>query len=141
LNAQIGEYDIDYVVLDLGLEVNVMTKQTWALMRKPKSIDSPIRFKMANQQDVIPFGSLEHVPVDIDRVRTFSYFEIIEIVYDNYSYPMLLGIDWAFNNSTVVDLKKRRITFKMYVLTVIASLDPYEGQRYTEPVREEDHAY
>jgi hypothetical protein len=27
LNAQIGEYDIDYVVLDLGSEVNVMTKQ------------------------------------------------------------------------------------------------------------------
>jgi hypothetical protein len=26
LNAQIGEYDIDYVVLNLGLEVNVMTK-------------------------------------------------------------------------------------------------------------------
>jgi len=26
LNAQIGEYDIDYVVLDLGSEVNVMTK-------------------------------------------------------------------------------------------------------------------
>jgi hypothetical protein len=28
LNAQIGEYDIDYVVLDLGSEVNVMRKQT-----------------------------------------------------------------------------------------------------------------
>jgi hypothetical protein len=27
LNAQIGEYDIDYVVLDLGSEVNLMTKQ------------------------------------------------------------------------------------------------------------------
>jgi hypothetical protein len=26
LNAQIREYDIDYVVLDLGSEVNVMTK-------------------------------------------------------------------------------------------------------------------
>jgi len=28
LNAQIGEYDIDYVVLNLGSKVNVMTKQT-----------------------------------------------------------------------------------------------------------------
>jgi hypothetical protein len=28
LNAQIGDYDINYVVLDLGSEVNVMTKQT-----------------------------------------------------------------------------------------------------------------
>ena len=32
MNSQIGEYDIDYVVLNLGSEVNVMTKQTWALM-------------------------------------------------------------------------------------------------------------
>jgi hypothetical protein len=28
LNAQIVDYDIDYVVLDLGSEVNVMKKQT-----------------------------------------------------------------------------------------------------------------
>jgi hypothetical protein len=32
LNAEIGEYDIDYVVLDLGSEVNAMMKKTWALM-------------------------------------------------------------------------------------------------------------
>jgi hypothetical protein len=56
LNAQIGEYDIDYVVLDLGSEVNVMTKQTWALMGKLKLIYSPIRLRMANQQAVSPFG-------------------------------------------------------------------------------------
>jgi hypothetical protein len=52
LNAQIGEYEIDYVVLDLGSEVNVMTKKTWALMGKPKLIYSPIRLKMSNQQAV-----------------------------------------------------------------------------------------
>jgi hypothetical protein len=56
LNAQIGEYDIDYVVLDLGSEVNVMTKQTWALMGKMKLIYSPIRLRMAKQQAVSPFG-------------------------------------------------------------------------------------
>jgi hypothetical protein len=50
---------------------------------------------------------LEHVLVDIDRVRTFADFEVIEIVDDNCPYPALLGIDWAFNNSIVVDLKKR----------------------------------
>jgi DNA/RNA endonuclease YhcR with UshA esterase domain len=49
LNAQIGEYEIDYVVLDLGSEVNVMTKQTWSLMGKTKLIYSPIRLRMANQ--------------------------------------------------------------------------------------------
>jgi hypothetical protein len=28
LSDQIGDYDVDYVVLDLGSEVNFMTKQT-----------------------------------------------------------------------------------------------------------------
>ena len=56
LNAEIREYDIDYVVLDLGSEVNVMTKKTWALMGKPKLIDSPIKLRMDNQQAISPFG-------------------------------------------------------------------------------------
>jgi hypothetical protein len=141
LNAQIGDYDIDYVVLDLRSEVNVMTKQTWALMGKPKLIYSPIRLGMANQQAVSPFGRLEHVPMDINGVRTFADFEVIEIVDEIYPYPALLGIDWAFNNSTVVDLKKRRMMFEGDGLRVIAPLDPDEGHRYTQPIREEDCAY
>jgi hypothetical protein len=54
LNAQIGEYDIDYVVLDLVSEVNVMMNKNWALMGKPKLIYSPIRLMIANQQEVGP---------------------------------------------------------------------------------------
>jgi hypothetical protein len=127
LKAQIGEYDIDYVVLDLGSEVNVMMKKTWALMGKPKLIYSPIRLRMANQQVVNPFGRLEHVPMDIDGVRTFTDFEVIEIVDDNCPYPALLGIDWVFDKSTMVDLKKRRMKFERDGLQVISPLDPDEG--------------
>jgi hypothetical protein len=79
--------------------------------------------------------------MDIDGVRTFAYFEVIEIVDDNFSYPALLGIDWAFENFTVVDLKKICMKFEKYGLRVIAPLDPYEGPRYTEPIREEDHRF
>ena len=42
LNAQIGDYEMDEVILDLGSEVNVLTKQTWELMGKPKLRYSPI---------------------------------------------------------------------------------------------------
>jgi hypothetical protein len=127
LNAQIGEYDIDCVVLDLGSEANVMTKQTWALMGKPKMIYSPIRIRMDNQQDSSPFGRLEHVPVDIDGVRNFADFEVIEIVDDSCPYPTLLGIDWAFHNCNIDYLKKRRMTFERDGLQVIAPLDLDEG--------------
>jgi hypothetical protein len=110
-------------------------------MGKPKLIYSPIRLRMDNQQAVSPFGGLEHVLVGIDGVRTFAKFEVIEIVDDSCPYPTLLGIDWAFNNSTVIDLKKRRMTFERDGLRVISPLDPDEGQRYTKPIREEDRAY
>jgi hypothetical protein len=75
---------------------------------------------MDNQQEVSPFGSLEHFPMDIDKVRTFADFEVIEIVDDSCPYLALLGIDW--------DLKKRRMNFERDGLRVIATLDPDEGQ-------------
>jgi hypothetical protein len=44
--------------------------------------------------------------MDIDGVRKFAYFEVIEIVDDSCPYRALLGIDWDFNNSTMIDLNK-----------------------------------
>jgi hypothetical protein len=79
--------------------------------------------------------------VDIDGVRMFADFEVIEIVDDSFPYPTFFGIDWDFNNSTIVDLKKRRMTFEGIGLRLIAPLDADEGLRYIEPIREEDHAY
>jgi len=73
--------------------------------------------------------------VDIDGVRPFLDFEVIEIVDDSCPYPVLLGIDWDFNNLTVVDLKKIRMTFKADRIRVIAPIDPDEGRRYIEPIR------
>ena len=36
LSAQIGEYDMDQVILDFGSEANVLTKETCELMGKLK---------------------------------------------------------------------------------------------------------
>jgi hypothetical protein len=82
---------------------------------------------MDNQQAVSPFGRLEHVPVDIDGVRKFMDLEVIEIVDDICPYPALLGIDWDFKISTIVELMKRRMTFEGDGLKVIAPMDPDEG--------------
>ena len=29
MNIQIGDYEVDSVILDLGSDVNILTKQTW----------------------------------------------------------------------------------------------------------------
>ena len=48
LNAMIGLYEMDEVVLDLGSEVNVMMKQTGEIMVKLKLSFSYIQLRLAN---------------------------------------------------------------------------------------------
>ena len=42
ITAHVGEFEMDEVILDLGSEVNVLTKQTWKQMGSPKLVRSPI---------------------------------------------------------------------------------------------------
>src|SRR5882757_3160649 len=106
LIAQVGEFEMDEVILYLGSEVNVLTKQTWEQMGSPKLARSPIHMRLANQQRVSPLCRLPQVPVDIGGVHSFADFEVIEIIGDSRPYPSLLGIDWAIDNMDVIDLKK-----------------------------------
>jgi hypothetical protein len=41
LSAQIEDYEMDQVILDLGSDVNVLLKKTWEMMGKPNLILSP----------------------------------------------------------------------------------------------------
>jgi len=77
INAQIGEYDIDNIVLVLGSDVNVIPKIIWELMGKPKLLWSPIALKMVNQQKIIPFSRLESVWIDIEGVKSTATFVVI----------------------------------------------------------------
>ena len=68
---------MDEVILDLGSEVNVLTKQTWEQMGSPKLVRSPIHLRLANQQRVSPLGRLSQMPVDIDGICSSTDFEVI----------------------------------------------------------------
>lgn len=131
LSTVIGSYEMDEVVFDLGSEVNVMTKQTWEIMVNPKLTFSPIQLRLANQQRVIPLGRLSSVPVDLDGVRNLADFKVIEIIDDSTPYPALLGIDWAFENKAIINLKKKSMSFEGNGIRVIGPLDSALGSRYT----------
>lgn len=51
-------------------------------------------------------GWLQGVTIDIEGVRALANFEVIEIVDDKNSYPIVLGIDWATNMNVVINMKK-----------------------------------
>jgi hypothetical protein len=75
------------------------------------------------------FGSI----VDLDGVRTKEDFEVIEIVDGTTPYPTLLGLDWAFDNQAIINLKTRKMKFESGEYRVIVPLDPLEGERFVEP--------
>jgi len=72
--------------------------------------------------------------MDIEGASALTYFEVIEIVDDNNSYPLLLGIDWAIDMNGVINLKKWTMSFERKSLHVIVPLDPTEGPCYTKLV-------
>jgi hypothetical protein len=67
-------------------------------MGEPTLGYSPIQLKLENKDREIPIGTLKGIPMDLDGVRTMTYFEVIDIVDKTTPYPILLGLDWAFDN-------------------------------------------
>ena len=64
-------------------------------------------------------------------------FDVIEVVEDEGSYPALLGIGWANNSMAVINFKKWVMMFENQDVRVISPMDPQEGRRYIEPMRDE----
>ena len=44
----------------------------------------------------------------------------------NNPYPTFLGIDWAFENYTMIDLKHESMAFEFNDMKFVKSLDPYQ---------------
>jgi hypothetical protein len=110
LNDNIGDFNMGDIILDLGSEVNVLPKNTWQCMGEPTLGYSNVQLKLPNQHRVLPTGRLKGVIVDIDGVCTKADFEVIKIVGGTTPYPTLLGLDWAFDNQAIINLKKKNDT-------------------------------
>ena len=127
MTVQIGDYDMDYIILDLGSDVNILTCQTWEIMGKPPLEWSPIQLRLPNQANLLPVGRMGQVQVDIEGLRTFADFKGIDIVDDTTPYPMLLGIYWEMENQTIINFKRRILSFENDEMQVVVPLDPLEG--------------
>jgi hypothetical protein len=123
---------MDNIILDLAYDVNVILKKTWKMMGKQKLIWSPIQLRLEKKHKIVLIGRMIGVNVNIDGVRNIEYFEAIEIMDGRKPYTVLLGLDWGFDNHTIIDLKKKQMIFKVADLRVIAPLDSTEGRRYVE---------
>ena len=73
---------------------------------------SPIQLILVNHANALPIGRLSQVPLDIEGLRTFAGFEVINIVDDMNPYPAFFGIDWAIDNQTIINFKNIILSFE-----------------------------
>jgi hypothetical protein len=64
----------------------------------------------------------------------FNNFKFIEIMGENDPYQSFLGIDWAYENFVVIDLKKEIMSFEGDGMKVTQPLDLYQGPHYRDTV-------
>ena len=74
---------------------------------------------------------MERFEANLYGVKSLDDFEVIEIVDEKNSYLALLGINWASDNNSIFSFKNRKMFFESDTLTLVAPLDPWEGERYT----------
>ena len=85
--------------------------------------------------------------MDIEGLRKYAEFKVIDIVDDTNPYHALLGIDWEIENQTIIKFKKRILSFEGSEIRVVVPIDPIDGNWYLEPVHNEgkenymDHLY
>jgi len=135
LTMEIEEYEMDQLILDLGLNTNVLLKKTWECMGRPTLQLAPIQLWMVNQQKILSMGRLQGITIDIEGASVLADFKVIDIVDDSNPYPALLGIYWATDMNGVINLKKRKMIFEKKSLHVVVPLDHVEGSQYIELVR------
>jgi len=104
-------------------------------MGRSKLLCFPIHLILSNHYNIVTIGILTGVSVSIDGVCSLVDFEVIEIVDGSTLFLVLLGIDWAFENKTIIDLEKRQMIFEVEDLKVIVLLDSTEGRRCVEPIK------
>ena len=90
MSTKVAGFQIKDTMLDLGSDVNILPRKTWEALGKPRLTYSLIQLRMVNQYCIFPIGRLEEVEVDIAGVKTFTDFEVIDIMGDKDPYPALL---------------------------------------------------
>ena len=55
---------------------------------------------------------MSNLVVNIEGMKTCAEFDVIEVVGDGGSYPVLLGIGWDNDSMVVINFKKCVMTFE-----------------------------
>ena len=93
MNIQIGDQEVISVILDLGSDVNIPTKQTWQKMGELNLGWSPVQLRLDNQAKVQLIGCVLNLVVDVEGMRIHADFDVIKVIDGEGSYTHCQGLD------------------------------------------------
>ena len=112
VDLEIEGYHVRQVVLDFGSQVNIMTRDTWEQIGRPRLYESSIYLKLADQGLIEPIGVWKNVDTMIKGISTKVDFEIIDPKEGSSSFPVLVGRPWGIKMKASISLDKERIKLK-----------------------------
>ena len=114
-------------MLDFGSQVNIMTRDTWEQMGRPRLYESGIYLKLAKQALIEPIRVYKNVDTTIKGILTKVDFEIINPKEGSNSFPALVGQPWGRKMKASISLDKERIKLKGNGQKVIVPIHPFQG--------------
>jgi hypothetical protein len=81
---------IKKVVVDFGLQVNILPIETWNRLGKPPLVPTMNLLNLVDQRFIEPIDTLKNIITDIMGIPTRVNFEVINLVEDIPTYPSLV---------------------------------------------------
>ena len=97
-DENVGDYEIENIMLDMGYDVNILPKSNWEMMRKSRLTWLLIHLRLAIQHHIFTISRMMSVPVEIDGVKSIFIFEVVDIMDGTDPYPSLSGVGKVFDN-------------------------------------------
>ena len=91
VNLEIEGYHVQQVIFDFRSQVNIMTRDTWEQLGKPRLKESGIYLNLAYQGLIEPIVVCRNVDTTIKSITTKVEFKIINPKEGSISFPALVG--------------------------------------------------
>jgi len=94
VSVQIGNVLVSNVLIDLGVAINVMTKQTMDQLRLSHLRPTPTVLELSDRSKIKPKGVLDVVIISLDSWEYPTDFIVLQPKNPVGGHPLILGQPW-----------------------------------------------
>jgi len=94
VKTHINGIEIPNTLIDLGVAINIMSRQTMEQLKLPNLLYTPTLLQLANRLVIKPDGVLEYISVSLDSWEYPVDFMILTPKNNLGGHPLILGRPW-----------------------------------------------